>query len=265
MSKIHHTAVIEPGAEIGKGTEIGAFAVIGAEVRIGENNWIAPHTVISGRTKIGNSNKIFPFASIGMPPQDLKYHGEPSFLEIGDGNLIREYVTIQPGTEGGGMLTKVGNQNLFMAGAHVAHDVSMGDRCIMVNGAALAGHVKVGNHVIMGAHSGYHQFIRLGDYVIISGGSMVTMDIPPYCTAQGDRAGLVGINQVGLERNGFSAEDVRLIKNLYKEIFLDSGIFKTKVSQAQDKYKGNPSAERLFTFLTSSQRGITQPRKSTDG
>ena len=264
MSKIHHTAVIEPGAEIGKGTEIGAYAVIAAQVKIGENNWIAPHAIISGRTIIGKNNKIFPFASIGMPPQDLKYHGEPSYLEIGDNNLIREYVTLQPGTEGGGMLTKVGNNNLFMAGAHVAHDVQMGDRCIMVNNAALAGHIKVGNHVIMGGHTGYHQFIRLGDYAIISGGSMVTMDIPPYCMVQGDRAGLAGINQVGLERNGFSAEDIRIIKNLYKEVFLDSGIFKTKVAQAQEKYRGNPAADRFLNFIAESQRGITQPRKSSD-
>lgn len=262
MSEVHSTAVIAESAEIGEGTSIGAYAVIGPEVKIGKNNRIATHVVIEGRTTIGDENNIFQFSSIGAMPQDLKYHGEPSSLEIGNKNIIREYVTLQPGTEGGHMLTKVGSHNLFMACAHVAHDVIMGDHNIMVNNAGLAGHITVGNHVIMGGHSGYHQFVRLGDYSIISGGAIVTKDIPPYCVAQGDRAGLAGINKVGLERNGFADEQIRLVQNLYKTIFLsDENTFSQRLELAIKEYQGDRVAENFLFFLRDSERGIVLPRK----
>lgn len=262
MSEIHNTAVIAPGAVIGEGAKIGPYAVIGSNVVLGKNNTIASHVVIEGNTTIGDGNLIYQFSSIGSTPQDLKFHGEPSTLEIGDNNIIREYVTIQPGTEGGGMLTKIGNNNAFMVHAHVAHDVIMGDRNIMVNGSALAGHVSVGNNVIMGAQTGYHQFIRLGDNAIISGGSMVVKDVPPYCTAQGDRAGLAGINKVGLERNGFTSDDIRLINNIYREIFFGEGIFSERVEKVGSEHQGNEKIERFTNFIKDSSRGVTLPRKS---
>lgn len=263
-NNIHPTAIIAEGAEIGDGTTIGAYTVISSQVKIGRNNKIGSHVVIEGRTTIGDHNNIFQFASIGAIPQDLKFHGEESRLEIGDNNLIREFTTLQPGTEGGGMLTKVGNNNLFMTGAHVAHDVKMGNHNIMVNNAGLAGHITIGDHVIMGGQSGYHQYIRLGDYSIIGGGAMVTKDVPPYCVAQGDRAGLAGINKVGLERAGFSAEEQRLLQNLYRDIFLAEGTFANKLASLIEKNKGNAIAEKFLLFLKDSERGIVLPRKSSN-
>lgn len=260
--KIHQTAIIEEGASIGEGTEIGPYCFIKKDVVIGKNNKLTSHIVIEGNTTIGDNNKIYQFASIGSDPQDLKFRGEPSKLEIGNGNIIREYVTIQPGTEGGGMLTKIGNNNAFMVHTHIAHDVIMGDRNIMVNGASLAGHITVGNNVIMGAHTGYHQFIRLGDNTIISGGSMVVKDIPPYCNAQGDRAGLAGINKLGLERAGFTSDEIRNIRNVYKEVFLVPGILKEKLEKLEKDFAENEKVKRFITFLKESQRGVTFPRKS---
>ena len=260
---IHTTAVIEDGAIIGEGTEVGPYSVIGSKVVIGNNNKIGSHVVLTGKTKIGDENNIFQFASIGAAPQDLKYHGEDSELIIGDKNIIREYVTIQPGTEGGEMKTQVGSSNLFMACSHVAHDIVMGDHNIMVNNAGLAGHIKIGDHVIMGGHTGYHQFIRLGSYSIISGGAIVTKDIPPFCVAQGDRAGLAGINVVGLERGGFSAEDIREVKNVYQEIFNSKNVFAENLKIAEEKYSKNKYALQFIDFIKKSERGIVTPRKSS--
>ncbi len=261
---IHPTAIIQDGAEIAEGTTVGAYTVIGSQVKIGKNNKIGSHVVIEGRTTIGDNNNIFQFASIGAIPQDLKFHGEESCLVIGNNNLIREFTTLQPGTEGGGMITKVGDYNLFMTGAHVAHDVKMGNHNIMVNNAGLAGHVTIGDHVIMGGQSGYHQYIRLGDFSIIGGGAMVTKDVPPYCVAQGDRAGLAGINKVGLERAGFTVEEQRLVQNLYRDVFLAEGTFVTKLANQIEKNKGNLIAEKFLFFLKDSERGIVLPRKSSN-
>ncbi len=240
-SEIHETAIINEDAEIGDGCVVGPYSVIGAGVVIGAGNRISSHVVIEGRTTIGNDNQIFQFASIGAVPQDLKYKGEESRLEIGDGNIVREYVTMQPGTAGGGMLTKIGDHNLFMAQSHVAHDVILGNQNILANSVALAGHIVVEDRVIVAGLSGVHQYVRLGSFSYVAAGSMVSQDVPPFCMVQGDRAGLVGINSVGLKRGDFSEEQVKSLKSVFKSLFYGK--------QSQSNFKG-----RLEELLTGEQR-----------
>jgi len=219
-SAIHPTAIIAEGAVIGEGTTIGAYSIVGPHVVLGKNNLIGPHVVVEGRTFLGDGNQIYQYATVRANPQDLKFHGEPSELRIGNSNIIRECVTLQPGTEGGGMLTKIGDGNLFMANSHVGHDSFVGDRCIFANGCALAGHVTVGSRVVVGGLSGIHQFVRLGDMSMIGAGAMVAQDIPPYCMAQGDRAKLIGLNKIGMERGGVSKEEILSFRKIYRALLL---------------------------------------------
>ena len=260
-AQIHPTAVVDPDAVVGAHTSIGPYSVIGPRAVIGERNVIGSHVVIEGRTVIGNGNHIFQFSSIGAPPQDLKYVGEDSLLEIGDSNIIREYVTLQPGTTGGHMRTVIGNGNLFMACSHVGHDGIIGDRNVFANSCALSGHVTIGDHVILGGLCGVHQFVRVGDFAMLGAGCMVTRDIPPFCIAQGDRAGLVGINQIGLERHQFGAEQVQTLRRLYREIFYGSRTLNHRLEAAKSQYSGNEVAERFLTFIAESERGVTFPRR----
>ncbi|NLF24353.1 MAG: acyl-ACP--UDP-N-acetylglucosamine O-acyltransferase [Deltaproteobacteria bacterium] len=260
-AQIHPTAIVAEGASIGAETSVGAYSIIDAEVVIGCRNRIGPHVVITGRTQIGDENEIFQFASVGAVPQDLKYHGEPSRLEIGNRNKIREYVTLQPGTEGGGMLTSIGNNNLFMACTHVGHDGKVGNYNVFANGAGLSGHVEVGNHVVVGGMAGIHQFVRLGDYGMLAAGAMVGKDVPPYCIAQGDHAELVGLNQIGLQRAGWSSEDLGLMRKLFRQVLCGEGLFKQRVMAARAQYQGHAAAEFFLDFLLSSERGIMPARR----
>jgi len=265
---IHHTAIVSDGAQIGEGTTIGPYSVIGPRVIVGKNNRIGPHVVIEGNTKIGDSNHIFQFSSIGAAPQDLKYKGEDSVLEIGSGNKIREFVTLQPGTEGGGMITKIGNNNLFMANCHIGHDGMVGDSNVIANSAAIAGHVVIGNGVIVGGLVAIHQFVRLGDCCLLGGGAMVVKDIPPYCIAQGDRATLIGVNKVALERKGFSREDVMRVRKLYREVFQGSGSFESRVESARKEFSNFAAATLFLDFIGSTERGIafaSRSQNSEDG
>jgi UDP-N-acetylglucosamine acyltransferase len=260
MPDIHPTAVVADGAEVGQGTCIGPYSVVGAHVRIGRNNVIGPHVVIEGRTSLGDENKIYQFASVGAPPQDLRYKGEESFLEIGNGNVIREYVTLQPGTAHGLMRTKIGNNNLFMACSHIAHDVIVGDSNIFANSASLAGHVAVGSGVIVGGLAGIHQFVRLGDRCILGAGSMIPKDVPPFCMVQGDRARLTGINKIGLQRAGYSKEDIRRFKRLFRHIFFGGAGLRARVSAALLTEVDYELGFKFLDFLNSdSERGITLP------
>lgn len=258
MTSIHPTAIVDKNAVIGDGCEIGAFSIVGPDVVIGDRTWIGPHVVVEGRTRLGEDNKIFQFASVGSQPQDLKYKGEPSELIIGDGNIIREYVTLQPGTEAGGMFTKIGHRNLFMANTHVGHDSIVGSRCVIANGAALAGHVTVADGVIIGGLSGIHQFVRLGSVCMIGAGAMVAQDVPPYCMAQGDRATIQGLNRVGLERNGGTRDDLALLRELYRTVFTTTSgkVFKERVVMGRSMVGENPRGIDFIGFLETSERGV---------
>ena len=217
--RIHPTAIVAPGAVLDASVTIGPYSVVGPRVHIGAGTAVGPHVVIEGRTTIGARNQIFQFASVGAVPQDLKYHGEDSELRIGDDNRIREFCTLQPGTEGGGMLTRIGNGNLLMNYSHIAHDCLLGDHNTVANGVQLGGHVVIEHGAVLGALAGIHQFVRVGESAIVGAGSMVSQDVPPFCNATGDRATLRGLNSVGLKRRGISDEAIQALKRAYRIMF----------------------------------------------
>lgn len=258
-SLIHPTAVIAAGATVADDVEIGPYSVIGAHVKIGRGTRIGPHVSIDGRTTIGERNQIFPFASLGAIPQDLKYHGEPSRLEIGDENMIRESSTMHIGTEGGGGVTRIGNRSLFMNFSHVAHDCQVGNRVVLANGATLGGHVAVGDHVIVGGLAAVHQFVRLGDSAMLAGGAMVVQDVPPYCVVQGDRAGLAGLNVEGLRRRGFTPEVIRNIRQAYRTVFR-SGLPTPEAFEKARAIAADSELVYFLDFIESSKRGVCRVR-----
>ena len=256
MSRIHQTALIDRQAEIDSDVEIGPYSVIGAGVRIGQQTRVASHVVIEGRTSVGKGNTIYQFATIGSRPQDLKYRGEASELIIGNHNTIREYVSLNPGTAGGGMVTRVGDHNLLMMHCHIAHDCLIGSHNIIANGATLGGHVIVQDYVIVGGLVGIHQFARIGSGSILGAGSMVSKDVPPFCNATGDRARLRGLNLEGLKRRGFTTTAIDALKKAYRIIFQSK--LKTKDALEKVRRELSPTAEIdiLLAFIAQSQRGI---------
>ena len=255
---IHATAIIHPSAQIAENVDIGPYTIVGEGTSIGSGTWIGPHVVIGDWTEVGRENRIFQFASIGAPPQDLKFKGEKTYLKIGDRNAIRESVTMHRGTETGIGETVVGNDNLFMAYTHVAHDCIVGNRVVMANCATLAGHVEVGDHAILGGLSAYHQFVRIGSHVMVSGGAITTQDIPPYCIAQGDRAVTHGINSIGLSRRGFSQETVRAIKNAYKLVYRSDLRLEDSLAEIDKQYGEIPEVKVFTDFIRGSERGIAR-------
>ncbi len=255
---IHSTAIVHSGARIAEGVSIGPFAVIGEHVSIGPGTSVGPHAVVEGWTEIGRENRIFQFASVGAAPQDLKFHGEQSWLRIGDRNTVREFVTMHRGTEGGGGETVVGNDNLLMAYSHVAHDSLVGNRVVLANGATLAGHVRVDDFAILGGLCAVHQFTRIGAHAMISGGAMVAQDIPPYSIAQGDRAKTVGINQVGLKRRGFSPSVIRDVKNAYKLVFRSGLRLEEAIRRIDEDLEKSPELAVFVQFIRNSPRGVAR-------
>ena len=255
---VHPTAIVAPGARLHATVEVGPYAVIGPRVELGAGTTVGPHAVIDGRTRLGERNKVFQFASVGAPPQDLKYAGEDSALEIGNENLIREFTTLHKGTTGGGGVTRIGDRNLFMAYAHVAHDCQVGNGCVLANAATLGGHVEVGDHVIIGGLAAVHQFTRIGQHAFVAGGAMVVMDVPPFCTAQGDRAELVGINSIGLARHGFSEEQIGRVKEGYRILFRSKLPLEEAVERLRTELGVRTEIQALLAFVTSSQRGLTR-------
>jgi UDP-N-acetylglucosamine acyltransferase len=255
---VHPTAIVAPGAKLHATVEVGPYAVIGPQVTIGAGTLVGPHAVIDGRTRLGERNKVFQFASVGAQPQDLKYAGEDSALEIGDENLIREFTTLHKGTTGGGGVTRIGNGNLFMAYAHVAHDCQVGNGCVFANAATLGGHVEIGDHVILGGLAAVHQFTRVGRHAFIAGGSMVVMDVPPFCTAQGDRAELAGINSIGLARHGFSEDQIGRVKEAYRILFRSKLPLEEAVERLRTDLGDQSEIQTLLAFITTSQRGLTR-------
>jgi UDP-N-acetylglucosamine acyltransferase len=254
---VHPTAVIDPGAKVPASCLIGPYCVIGEDVEMGEHCELMSHVVLSGPTKLGNHNRIFPFASVGQPPQDLKYAGEKTQLVIGDHNVIREFVTLHRGTPAGGGITSIGSHTLIMAYTHVAHDCIIGDHVILANAATLAGHVTVGEWAVVGALCPVHQFVRIGAHSFIGGGTTVTKDVLPFSKTVAARdTHAYGLNAVGLERHGFSRERIRKIHHAYK-ILLASKL-NTSQALAQLKSESNlgEDAEMLIRFIESSERGI---------
>lgn len=253
---IHPTAIVAPDAVLGDGVTVGPYATIGARVRVGAATRVGAHVVVDGRTTLGARNEIFPFAAIGTAPQDLKYHGEDSELVIGDDNRIREFCTLQPGTEGGGMLTRVGNGNLLMNYTHIAHDCLVGDRTIIANGTQLGGHVTIEDRVVVGALSGIHQFVRLGTGAIVGAGSMVSQDVPPFCNATGDRATLHGLNALGLKRAGMDAATVRALRQAYRLMFQSGLRVVEAAARIRAELPGHAPVERFVAFIEASERGV---------
>lgn len=255
---VHPTALVHPEARLHSSVEVGPYAVIGPQVQIGALTTVGSHTVIEGETTIGQKNRIFHHASIGAAPQDLKYAGEPTRLVIGDENTIREFTTLHIGTAGGGGVTRIGHRNLFMAYSHVAHDCVVANGCVLANSVALAGHVDVADFVILGGLSAVHQFTRIGKHAFVAGGAMVAMDVPPYCTAQGDRAELVGLNTVGLSRHGMTEEQVGRIKDAYRILFRSKLGLNEAMSRLKAEHGGHEEIDHLLEFIASSKRGITR-------
>jgi UDP-N-acetylglucosamine acyltransferase len=250
MTQIHPTALVDSKAQLGKNVEVGPFCCVGPDVILGDNVRLISHVTIAGRTHIGAETTLYPFASIGHPPQDLKYKGEPSRLIIGGKNTIREYVTLQPGTEGGGMVTKIGNNNLFMVAAHVAHDCHVGDHVVLANGATLGGHVHIEDHAIIGGLSAVHQFVRIGAHAIIGGMSGVEHDVIPYGHVKGERAHLSGLNLIGLKRRGFSSEAIQTLRNVYQELFEETAHpLADRVDAVAGKYAENEDVMQLVGFI----------------
>jgi UDP-N-acetylglucosamine acyltransferase len=260
MVQIHPTAIVESGAELADDVTIGPFCCIGPEVKLAQGVVLISHVVVGGITEIGARTRIFPFASIGLEPQDKKYHGERSRLEIGADNVIRESVSINAGTEGGGMLTKIGDRNLFMLGSHVAHDCRVGDDVVMANNATLAGHVTVGDFAFLGGLSAVHQFCRIGQSAMIGGVTGVEHDVIPYGTVMGDRARLNGLNLRGMQRRGFSSSDLQSVRQAYKLLFGEEGTFNERVDLVAERFAGVQPVVEIVDFIRAdSARRIVQP------
>lgn len=257
---IHPTAIIHERAVIGADVSIGPYCIIDSGVTIGNRVQLLSHVVIAGNTTIGDDTTIYPFASLGHPPQDLKYNNEPSRLEIGQHNVIREHVTMNPGTEGGGMVTAVGDHCLFMVGTHVAHDCQLGDRVIMANNATLAGHVTIGNHAVIGGLAAVHQFVRIGRHAMIGGMSGVEQDVIPFGSVAGDRAYLAGLNLVGLKRHGFSREAIHQMRDIYRGLFERSEGTLQSRAEALKSSDIHPEVSELVDFvLEESKRSFCGP------
>lgn len=261
-ASIHPTAVVDPASRIGADVVIGPFCVVGPDVELGDRVKLHSHVAVAGRTRIGEGTECFPFSSLGHRPQDLKYHGEPSELVIGRNNMIREGVTMNPGTEGGGMLTRVGDNGLFMTGSHVAHDCIVGNNVIFANNATLGGHVSVGDFAILGGLSAVHQFVRIGHHAMIGGMSGVENDVIPYGLVMGDRARLAGLNLVGLERRGFGKEDVRMLRAAYRLLFASEGTFADRLDEVERQFGDRTLVGQVIAFIRDkASRPLCQPRQ----
>lgn len=264
-NQIHPTAVIDSAAQIGSDVFIGPYCVIGPKVKLGDNVRLVAHVVIDGRTTIAKGTVVYPFASLGQRPQDLKFKGEESILEIGANNQIREHVTMNPGTEGGGLLTRVGDNCLFMVASHVAHDCQVGNNVILANNATLAGHVHVGDFAIIGGLSAVHQFVRIGSHAMIGGMSGVENDVIPYGMVKGDRAHLAGLNLVGLERRGFGRDEVRSLRSAYRMLFSPEGTMAERLEEVARLYQNQEHIGSVLDFIRSrSSRALCQPKNDEE-
>ena len=264
MINKHHTSIVSEKAILGSNVTIGPYCIINDNVKIGNNVNLMAHIYVDGNTIIGDNCRFFPYCSIGTSPQDLKYKGEKSKLKIGDNNIFREYVTVNPGTEGGGLETTIGNNCLFMINAHVAHDCKIGNNVIMVNNASIAGHVILEDYAIMGALSGAHQFCRIGKHSMIGGLSGVDSDVIPYGTVIGNRAYLSGLNIIGLKRRGFSKDIIQDLRKAYGLLFSSQeGTFSDRVKEVSEEFLDNEPIQEIVQFLKSEKsRSICKPKNA---
>ena len=261
MKNIHETAIIEDGASIGNNVSIGPYSIVGSDVTLCNGVELLSHVVIWGNTEIGENTQVFPFTSLGYQPQDMKYKGEDSQLIIGKNNIIREHVTMNPGTEGGGLTTQIGDNCLFMVGSHVAHDCKINNNVVLVNNATLAGHVTIEEWAIIGGLSAIHQFVRIGKHAMIGGKTGVAEDVIPYGSVIGNRARLSGLNIVGLKRRGFSREDIHNLRKAYRLIFAEEGTLSERIQDVADLFPKTEAVHDIIDFITAdSSRSICQPK-----
>jgi UDP-N-acetylglucosamine acyltransferase len=260
MANIHATALVDPSAKLGANVEIGPFCVVGPHAELGDGVVLHAHVVINGRTMIGKKTKVYPFAALGHPPQDIKYHDEPSTITIGTNTLIREHVTIHPGTETGKMATRVGSNCFLMIGAHIAHDCQIGDNVTLVNNATLGGHVSIGDGAIIGGLSAIHQYVRIGSYAFVGGMTGIGADLIPFGMAIGNRANLSGLNIVGLRRRGFPREQIHELRQAYRMLFSTEGTLKERLEDVEALFSKNPLVKQVIDFMKSeSDRSFCVP------
>lgn len=255
---IHDKAIINSRAEIDSNVDIGAYSIIGDNVFIGSGTVIGPHVVIDPFVTIGRNCRIFQFAAIGAIPQSLKFEGEKTYVKIGNGTIVREFVTIHRGTGFGGGITEVGEENFLMAYTHIAHDCRVGRKVVMANNATLAGHITIGDHATIGGLVAVHQFVKIGEYAFVGGKSAVVKDVPPYVIAAGDRAELHGLNSVGLKRHGFSPTTLSLLKKTYRIIFRIGLTMNEAIERVRADVEQVPEVVNFIDFIRSSQRGVTR-------
>jgi UDP-N-acetylglucosamine acyltransferase len=255
---IHPTAVVDPGARLGKGVEVGAYAVIGPDVEIGDGTWLGPHVVVRGPTRIGRDNRVFQFCSLGDAPQHVAYRGEPTRLEIGDRNVIREYCTINRGTVEGGGLTRLGDDNFLMAYCHVAHDCRIGDRTVFANATSLAGHVHIGDWAFLGGFTLVHQYCRIGAHCMTGVNTKLYKDVPPFVTVAGERGTPHGINVRGLRRRGFTDEQIVAIKRAYKTLYHSGLRLQDALAELRRAGRTSPHVALFAEFIEASKRSIVR-------
>jgi len=262
MAEIHPTAIVDSGARLGERVRIGPYCVVGPHVELGPGVELVSHVVVAGHTNIGAESRVYPFASLGHPPQDLKYKGEPSRLLIGQHCVIREHATMNPGTAGGGMITRVGDNGLFMNGIHVAHDCQVGSNVIMASNATIGGHVQVGDFAFLGGLSAVHQFVRIGPHAMIGGMTGVEADVIPFGLVMGDRARLSGLNMVGLKRRGFSRKEIHELRTAYRLLFAQEGTMAERLEDVASIYAASKPVMALVEFIRSdSARSICLPKQ----
>ena len=263
---IHDTAIVEDGARVGEGVTIGPYCTVGPEVEIGDGAVLEAHAVVSGRTRLGPNTHVYPFASVGHQPQDLKYAGEASELIVGEGTVIREHATLNPGTAAGEMQTRVGANCMIMVGSHVAHDCRIGDHVILVNNATLGGHVVIDDHVIVGGMSAIHQFVRIGAHAMVGGMTGVENDVIPYGSVVGNRAHLSGLNIIGLKRRGFGRDEIHQLRNAYRLLFAVEGTMQERLADVSELFKDSDVVMEIVNFIhADSTRAICQPKNSPNG
>lgn len=260
-ASVHPSAIVEPGATLGEGVAIGPYCIVGGEARLADGVRLHSHVVVAGRTTIGSRTQVYPFTALGHPPQDLKFRGEPSELIIGEDCTIREGVTMNPGTAGGGLVTSVGNHCLFLTQSHVAHDCRVGNNVIFSNGVMVAGHCTVGDFAILSGGSGVHQFVRIGAHAFVGGLSGIENDIIPYGMAIGNRAHLAGLNIIGLKRRGFGRDEIHALRRAYRLLFADEGTLKERVEDVALEFREHPQVQEVIDFIRSGgDRSICTPR-----